>query len=740
MPHSPSSRAVLLRTFLLPAILLQACLCAEAPEVPDGPAADVATVFVQVQGLVRDAVSGLPLEGAEVDIPAAGEAKRHLVTDENGLYTVRFEGFGTFLVFVSADGYVDTRRTVNAAFGDTPEASFVIHVVNDVTMYPLSGSVSGVVAGTGRLDAISDARVIVRLDPTMVGVLDTSGVTLETITASDGTFAFTGLPAGVGLRLLVPAQDLDGDALPDFATSLISLGALDEAAVVQNVTVDPFSNDEVVWNSFDNVENFAVQPDATFELVYAAPMSTTPGGTTVDLLRGGVRVATEHAWDTDGIVLTITPRAPLSVGQQYTIEVTATTRNNDAVSWGPYAFLVGGDRQPGGVTGLALVGDAEDLSFTLPSFTVGFDPVSDATGYRVYARNDAGQSDWLQVATATVTSLNPEEPEISFTLPAAFDSTPGVHTPFGFGETVQIAVVALIGANEGPFPATVLSVTDVACPTFTVTRGGNFSNAGATEQEVYFEISAVGGEWIDPDTAPTVAFTDYVFPEGDGFRFTPSSFTLEIVDHDTMRLTGVLPAGENALLDRYVVDISALADPSGNVACAASAPEPGMPGDGQYVSTSEWDMEADLGWSGQAPWARGTPADGPGAAFEGTAVWGTNLTGNYDDNVGATAVLQSGDIVLPTTSGAVSYRRWITLGTGDLVEVYWVPNGGAAELLRQYTTANNLAAWQQDSLSLTASPGETGHFEFRLVVDGGITAAAGFYLDGVVFQGYWSLP
>ncbi len=739
MLTTTTRRTLVIRTSLVPALMLQACLCGTPPEVPDGPAATVATVFVQVQGLVRDAVTGLPLEGASVDIPAAGEDKRHQVTDENGIYSVRFEGFGTFLVFVSADGYVDTRRTVAAAFGDTPESSFVIHVVSDVTMYPLAGSVSGVVAGTGRLDAIDGARVIVRVDPSFAGVLDLSGVTLETTTGSDGAYAFTGLPAGVTLRLLVPAQDLDADGLPDFATSLTTLGALDVAAVVENVIVDPFTNDEVVWNSFDNEESFAVQPDATFELVYAAPMSTTPGGTTVDLLRGGLRVATEHAWDDEGLVLTITPRAPLSVGQEYTIRVSATTSNNDVVDWGPYAFMVGGDRQPGAVANVALVGDAEDLSFTSPIFTVGFDPVSDATGYRVYARNDAQQSDWLQVASVPTTSLNPTAPQISFTLPTAFDSAPGVHTPFGFGETVQIAVVALIGTNEGPFPATALSVADVACPRFTVTRGGTFDNTGTTDVEVYFDVSAAGAEWIDPATAPTIAFTNYVFPDGDGFLFAPSSFALEIVDHDTMRLTGILPAGESAMLDRYVVDVSALADPSGNVACDDSLPPPGLPGHNQYAMTSEWDMEADFGWSGQAPWSRGTPTAGPSAAFDGTAVWGTNLTGDYPDSAAGTSVLSTGDIRLPSLSGNMIFRRWIALGAGDVVELYWVQDGGSPELLRQYTSANNLAVWQQDSASVTSNPGETGHFELRLIVDGGGTAGAGFYLDGVLFQGYWQL-
>ncbi|MCC7070557.1 MAG: carboxypeptidase regulatory-like domain-containing protein [Deltaproteobacteria bacterium] len=725
---------------LLFPMVVQACVCEEVPEVPDGPAAAVASIFVEVQGVVRDAVTGLPIAEADVDIPAAGAAKRHLVTDERGFYSVRFEGFGSFLVFISADGYVDMRRTVVAALADAPEASFVIHVVNDVSMAPLTGAVSGVVVGTGPLDAVSGARVVVRLDPSLLAALDTSGVTLETTTDADGAFAFTGLPAGVALRLLVPAQDLDGDDLPDFATSLTQLGTLDEAPVVQNVAVTPFEIDEVVWTTFDNVESFAVQPEASFELVYAGPMSSTPGGTTVDLLRAGVRVATEHQWDADGIVLTVTPRAPLSVGQEYSITVTATTRNNDQVRWGPHVFLVGGDRLPGAVTNLALVGDAEDLGFVSPTFTVSFDAVDDATGYRVYARNDAEQSDWLQVASAAASALNPAAPEMSFALPAAFDSVPGTHTPFGFGETVEIAVVALIGENEGPFPTATLSVADVACPTLSVTRGGTFNNSGGSnEVALYFDVSAVGGEWLDPSTLPGVTFTDFAFPDGDGFLFGPGDFSVEIIDRDTLRLSALLPPGESAMLDRYLVDVSAVADPSGNLACDDAYPAPGMAGDGSYQSAvNAWDMEAALGWSGQSPWERGAPTSGPGAAYEGSSVWASNLAGDYPDTAAGTAVLSSGSLVLPTSSASVSYRIWHALGAGDTAALYWVQDGGTAQLLRQYLGSNGL--WQSEAVSLSAYPAQTGHLELRLTVDGASTAGAGVYLDAMTFQGYWYLP
>ena len=41
------------------------------------------------------------------------------------------------------------------------------------------------------------------------------------------------------------------------------------------------------------------------DFVFAAPMDTTPGVTSVNLTRGGSRVATEHSWSDDGLTLSL---------------------------------------------------------------------------------------------------------------------------------------------------------------------------------------------------------------------------------------------------------------------------------------------------------------------------------------------------------------------------------------------------------------------------------------------------
>lgn len=723
-------------------------MCEDPGPSLEGPSANVATVIIHVEGVVRDAITGLPLPNAQVSIPAAGE-RGQLQADAAGFYSVTFEGIGDFFVFVSHDGYAGSRHRALANFGDTvPDTSLNVRAVVDVLMFPLVGEVNGVIVGTGPIDAVADARVIARVEPAYVPFVDTTGIALQATTAADGSYSMSDLPAGVPLRLLVPAQDLDGDGRPDFATSLTPIGSLDVAPITQNIQVSPFITDQVVWTTFDNVESFAVAPDASFDFVFAAAMSTTPGATDIRLLRSGVRVATQHQWDAEGLVLTVSPRAPLTAGQTYSLTIEATSQTGDVVTWGPSSFTVGGDRLPGEVTGIVLVDDPATLPFSSPTMTVGFDPVDDATGYRVYARNDMGQSDWLEVAERGLTNLNPGEPEIAFGLPSAFDSLPGAGTPFGRGETLEIAVVALIGANEGPFPETLLTVSDEACPTFSVSPGGTVDNTSGTEPaELYFDISGVGGEWIDPSSTATVAFSDYIFPGAGGVGLDGGAFTLEVVDQNTLRLLGSIPAGVSAVLAQYSVDVSALTDPSGNAACADTSPITGLFGGGSFTSVV-WDMEADDGFTGAAPWERGPPVGAPASGADGD-VWGTTLNGNYPDTAADTFVLATADVRLPSSISQVYFSGWYALGQGDSVEVYWVPEAGGEALLTTFTFSSPF--WGQRSLSASAFAGQLGHFEFRLNTDGGTpgvpdagpggpTADDGFFLDNLTLSGTWFAP
>lgn len=725
-----------------------ACTCGTAPPTLEGPNANVATVIIHVQGVVRDGLTGLPLPNAAVSIPAAGDLG-DLRADASGFYSVTFEGIGDFFVFVTQPGYAGARHRAVANFGDTvPDTSLNVRVVVDVLMFPLVGELNGIVAGVGTIDAVAGARLIARVEAPYVPYVDTTDIDLEATTGDDGSYRFTDLPAGVPLRLLVPAQDLDDDGDPDFATATVAVGALDVAPITRNILVQQFVEDQVVWTNFDDIESFAVPTEAEFMFVYAAPMSTTPGATTVFLTRAGTRVAVEHTWDAEGLVLTVAPRAPLTTGQTYELEIVATSATNEIVVWGPETFSVGGDQLPGAVTNMELLDDPDTIDFVDPTITVGFDPVDDATAYRVYARNDMGQSDWLEVGEELATSLDPAEPAISFSLPAAFDSVPGAGTPFGFGETLEIVVVAMIGTNEGPFPAEPLSVPDAACPTFQVSRFGDFDNSGSSDpSEVTFDVVAVGGEWIDPANAPTIAFTRYAAPVG--YVLDGATFTSSIVDRDTMRLTGFVPADESADLNRYVVDVSQLRDPSGNTACVGSTTVVGLIAEGN-TRTVAFDMELADGWTTtSAQWERGTPVGLPASGASG-AVWGTNLDGDYDDAAAATFTLSSPTITLPSSVSSVSFSAWYDIGDGDSVEVHWLEDGGNASLVQAYTFSS--AFWNTRSLSMSAFAGETGHFEFRLITDGGDppdvdagpgntpTADDGFFLDTFRVSGSWFLP
>lgn len=717
----------------LPLIALSACFCEPADPELQGPEAPIASVIVVIEGVVTDALTGQPVPGADVHIPAAGDRGK-VKTNDDGFYSVRFEGFGSFNVFISKDGYAKGKSVANTSSSNAPEASYIINVVQNPTLYPTIGSVRGVVAGSGPLDAIGNARVLVRVNNSQI--FD-PGLVLETTTGEDGRYELTGLPAGASnLRLLVPGQDLDEDGEPDFATKLVSLGTLDEAPTVVNVAVAPFTADAVVWTSFDNVENFAIEPDVSFEFVFAGPMSTTPGATEVTLRRGGTAVSTTHSWDDEGLVLTVTPRVPLMVGKSYDLRVDATSVANQTVSWGTYTFTVGGDRVPGEVENVTLVSDPTTLPFFQPWIEVGFDPVADATGYRVYARNDRTQTDWLQITQAFTSNLDPVAPTIGFTLPSAFNSVPGVATPFGLGETVEVAVVALLGGNEGPFPAVPLDVRDEACLDLSVSVSGVFNNtAGTAPSDVLIRVSAVGGEWLDEAAAPTVSFSNYVFPDGDDFTFAASDFTATWTDDDTVELNGQVPAGMSAILDEYTVDLSALRDPSGNGPCEGEETVSGLIGDSGH-HTPTWSMEADDGWSGDGEWERGAPSNvGPTDPPDGDNLWGTVLDGPYSDDAVTTSTLSSPTLVLPSSSGQLTWYYWFE--GNETLALYWVEDGGSEWLLRNLTPNGY---WGYDSVSLSSYAGQTGHFEWRFTTNGdGETVApgAGAYLDQVGLAGYW---
>ena len=159
---------------------------------------------------------------------------------------------------------------------------------------------------------------------------------------------------------------------------------------------------------------------------------------------------------------------------------------------------------------------------------------------------------------------------------------------------------------------------------------------------------------------------------------------------------------------------------------------------GHAACTVVESLDVNPGWtienSTTGGWAFGPPlgdngANGPAAAFTGTSVYGTNLSGPYGTD---------GEFKLTTTaydlhrlrSATLRYRRWLDNEPGmDLASVELSKDGGATWL----PVASGFAwgeGWQLESLDIgsLADLAPSVRFRFRLF-SSPFNARAGFYVD-----------
>ncbi|HYF81368.1 MAG TPA: S8 family serine peptidase, partial [Symbiobacteriaceae bacterium] len=152
-------------------------------------------------------------------------------------------------------------------------------------------------------------------------------------------------------------------------------------------------------------------------------------------------------------------------------------------------------------------------------------------------------------------------------------------------------------------------------------------------------------------------------------------------------------------------------------------------------------MEAgDNGWThgGDADnWQRGTPTAGPDAANSGSNVWGTNLSGNYNNS--ENAWLMTPEINLAGLASVnLQFAHWYSLenefdfgfveisadggSTWNEMAVYTSPDGGDA------------VGWEMPMIDLSAYAGGTVKIRFRLDSDSSVRYP-GWYIDDVTVAG-----
>ncbi|MGC8763797.1 MAG: carboxypeptidase regulatory-like domain-containing protein, partial [Acidobacteriota bacterium] len=149
------------------------------------------------------------------------------------------------------------------------------------------------------------------------------------------------------------------------------------------------------------------------------------------------------------------------------------------------------------------------------------------------------------------------------------------------------------------------------------------------------------------------------------------------------------------------------------------------------------DFEADNGGftvSGTTSWAWGAPTSGPGAAHSGVNVWGTNLSGSYNNN--EDGYITSPLIDLSAYAGQVPLVQWYQYLDSETNYDYAsmeVSNNGGGSWTRVYgeTSGHVELAWTKHLVVLDASYAVSNfRIRFRFRSDSSVTYP-GYYIDDV---------
>ncbi len=171
------------------------------------------------------------------------------------------------------------------------------------------------------------------------------------------------------------------------------------------------------------------------------------------------------------------------------------------------------------------------------------------------------------------------------------------------------------------------------------------------------------------------------------------------------------------------------------------------------------DFEASDGgytsWAGPSSWQWGAPTSGPGGAYSGVNVWGTNLAGDYSNSADWSLVTPTFSVTSP--SPTLSYWHWYDIeGYWDGYNVKMSKDGGAtwqiidptggypyssvsswnAGIPGEPAFSGSSSGWEQVTFDLTGlvSPGDQVMFRFHFGSDGSVTYP-GVYVDDVTVCG-----
>ena len=127
------------------------------------------------------------------------------------------------------------------------------------------------------------------------------------------------------------------------------------------------------------------------------------------------------------------------------------------------------------------------------------------------------------------------------------------------------------------------------------------------------------------------------------------------------------------------------------------------------------------------PWEWGVPTSGPGSAYSGEKVYGTNLDGQYENNTNATLMMPP--IQLPDSPSSLQFKQWYNLENYyDYGQVVVSTDRQNWQTLASFT--NTSGGWQTATIDLSSYSGQRIFIGFRLSTDYSVTRD-GWYLDDV---------
>jgi len=508
---------------------------------------------VRVTGAITDPY-GQPIEDADVRI-SAGLGRGRTTTDADGVYSFKIDGFGTFALDVSAEGFASSRTTFSVVDAPDTDGSFTASAVRDVTLYPTEGSLSGrVIRSTGGTAPVADLPV--RIQYYQGSVRDISLPT-EAVTDGTGRYEFTGIPAGLNVRLIFPSIDEDEDGLPETSARVVTVYVNPNSATLYNTTLSQFESPTVVWT---NVNNAVRQPDDALELFYNVPIDEDPARRLVRL-----RQISPQSFDVlatseidEGSLLRITPAEPMTEGGRYNLYVEAQSRTWQFIARSYNFDVQAASSTLPAPTDLRLADPDAEIGANQTTFFIRFALPTEADGFRIYNRvvGDVNTTDWVEaLETSRVGGFTVDQ---SFTVPFALRPQ---GSPFAEGGTLEIAVTSRLDSIESE-RSNVISVQDGDCPrinfaTGTVTGFDSWRNAGGTEaNEVALRVGF--SERMSLGGTPKLTIPTAGVNAGDFVWVWTSPFE--------GRFEGMVPAGTD-VTDLVTVEARGMSDVSGNGMC-----------------------------------------------------------------------------------------------------------------------------------------------------------------------------